>query len=208
MNFDQLVHLTGDLHCFSPGMVSAGESLDHVRVQLSRWVRSGRVTRICKGWYALNEPYRRVRIDMKVIASTIKAGSYVSLQSGLAFHGMIPEYVAETTCVTTGRPLTVHSPFGRIRYRHIKNDLFFGYSRIESGPQQAFVATGEKALLDLLYLTPGSDDPAYLAELRLQDLANLDVDAMGRMARLFTAPRIERAVKRVSRLLVEGSEMR
>jgi hypothetical protein len=70
------------------------------------------------------------------------------------------------------------------------------------------VATGEKALLDLLYLTPGSDDPAYLAELRLQDLANLDVDAMGRMARLFTAPRIERAVKRVSRLLVEGSEMR
>ena len=106
MDFARLVELTADLHCFSPGILAAGEDVTLVRVQLSRWVQSGRVIRIKKGWYTLNEPYRRIRLDTTVIASTIKAGSYVSLQSALAFHGMIPEYVAQTTCVTTGRPLS------------------------------------------------------------------------------------------------------
>lgn len=37
---------------------------------------------------------------------------------------------------------------------------------MDLGNQQAFVATAEKALLDLLYLQAGSDDPVYLKELR------------------------------------------
>ena len=208
MNFERLVELAGGLHCFSPGMVTAGEALDQVRVQLSRWVQTGRVIRIHKGWYTLKEPYRRVRLDMTVIASTIRAGTYVSLQSALAFHGMVPEYVAETTCVTTGRPLTIDSPFGRIRYRHIKDEAFFGYSRVERGPQQAFIATPEKALLDLLYLTPGSDDPDYLVELRLQQVENLNLDSMWRLSQRFAAPRVERALKLISRLLPEDGEKR
>ena len=204
MKFERLVELAGDLHCFSPGMVSAGEALKQVRVQLSRWVRNGRLLRICKGWYTLNEPYRRVRIDMNVVASTVKAGSYVSLHAALATHGMIPEYVAETTCVTTGRPGTIDSPFGRIRYRHIKKGLFFGYSRVERGLQHSVVATGEKALLDLVYLTPGSDDPDYIRGLRLQDIDNLDTDALWRMARRFALPRMERAVDIISHVAEEG----
>ncbi len=204
MDFRRLVQIAADLHCFSPGMLAAGEDIDHVRVQLSRWATSGRVVRIHKGWYALNEPFRRVRVDTNVIASTIKDGSYVSLQSALDFHGLIPEYVAETTCVTTRRPLTVDSPFGRIRYRHIKPDAFFGYVRIERGLQQAYVATPEKALLDLAYLTPGSQDRAYLSELRLQRTDALDLDTMRRMADRFGAPRLERTVDLLRQLLVGG----
>ena len=36
--------------------------------------------------------------------------------------------------------------------------------------QRASIATPEKALLDLVYLHPGGDNPAYLRELRLQNL--------------------------------------
>lgn len=74
-------------------------------MQLSRWVASGRVIRIHKGWYTLAEPFRQVCLDTNVVAGTIKQGTYVSMQSALAYHGLIPEYVAETTCVTIGRPL-------------------------------------------------------------------------------------------------------
>ena len=186
MRFERLVELAGDLHCFSPGMVSAGEALDQVRVQLSRWVR----------------------VDMNVVASTVKAGSCVSMHAAPAFHSRIPEYVAETTCVTTGRPATIHSPFGRIRYRHIKKDVFLGYSRVGSGLQQAVVATVEKALLDLFYLTPGSDDPEYIRGLRLQDLDKLDSATLWRMARRFASPKIERAASLVSRVVEEGGETR
>lgn len=74
---------------------------------------------------------------MNVVASVIKPGSYVSLHSALAFHGMIPEYVA--------------------------------------GP--------EKALLDLLYLTPGSEDPGYLVGLRLQHTDAFDLEKLRSIAR-------------------------
>ncbi len=184
-------------------MLAAGQSIDQVRVQLSRWVASGRVVRIHEGWYTLNEPFRRARIDTKVVASTIKEGSYVSLQSALEFHGLIPEHVAETACVTTGRPLTVDSPFGRIRYRHIKRDAFFGYMRVGNGLQQAYVAKPEKALLDLVYLTPGSEDRAYLNELRLQQTHTLDLDTMQGMAVRFHAPRLERTVDLIRQLIGE-----
>ncbi len=206
MDFARLVELTADLHCFSPGILAAGEDVTLVRVQLSRWVQSGRVIRIKKGWYTLNEPYRRIRLDTTVIASTIKAGSYVSLQSALAFHGMIPEYVAQTTCVTTGRPLSIDSPVGRFRFRHLKRDVFFGYTRHEFGTQHAFVANPEKALLDLLYLTPGSDSGDYLSELRLQGTEKLDLETLRQMASRFQTPRLERTVQLLPEVITSERE--
>jgi predicted transcriptional regulator of viral defense system len=201
MKYDELVDVAADLHCFSAGMVTAGEDIDAVRVQLSRWVSSGRLIRIHKGWYTLRDPFRRVRLNLNVVACTIKRGSYVSLQSALAYHGMIPEYVAETTCVTTGRPLSIDSHVGRIAYRHVKRDVFFGYEQEVSGKQEAYIASAEKALLDLFYLTPGSDDAAYIAELRLQASEQLDTDKMMRMAERFGAPRLLRAVEHLDQLL-------
>ena len=195
MKFDSLVEIAAELHCFSPGMLTAGENIDSVRVQLSRWVKSGRILRIHKGWYTLDEPFRRVRLDRNIIACTIKQGSYVSLQTALAYHGMIPEYVAETTCVTTGRPLSIDTPVGRLVYRHIKQELFFGCRREAGNKQTAYIATPEKALLDLFYLTPGSDDQAYIGELRLQGLEALDPDKMGAMAARSRVPRLSRAAQ-------------
>jgi predicted transcriptional regulator of viral defense system len=201
MDFDRLVELAADLHCFSTGMLAAGEDIDQVRVQLSRWARSGRVIRLHKGWYTLSEPFRHVRLDMNIVACAIKQGAYVSLQSALAFHEMIPENVPMTTCVTTARPLHINSPVGRIQYRHIKGAAFFGYRQTDSGTQPAYVAQPEKALLDLLYLTPGSVDKEYLVELRLQHVEDLDFKTLEQMAVRFEAPRLTRAVGLVGELI-------
>lgn len=204
MEYERLVNLTTDLHCFSPGMITAGEDIGHVRVQLSRWAAGGRIIRLHKGWYTLKEPFRRRKLDMAVIACTIKPGTYVSLHSALAYHGMIPEYVAETTCLTTGRPQVVETPFGRIRYRHIKTDVFFGYRQVESGVQQAFIARPEKALLDLLYLTQGSVGAGYLSELRLQNIEELDMPVMADLVKGFGSPRLMRAVSLFDELMDRG----
>lgn len=206
MDFSRLVEYAADLHCFSPGMVTAGERLDQVRVQLSRWVTSGRVIRIHKGWYTLSEPYRRVRLDLHVVACMIKGGSYVSMESALAFHGAIPENVPETTCMTTGRPIIIDSPFGRFRYRHVKGQAFFGYLSHTDGLQDGFVAVPEKALLDLLYLTPGSENRAYLSELRLQGAETFDFAAMRQMADRFESPRLVRSVGILEEMISAGEE--
>jgi predicted transcriptional regulator of viral defense system len=121
-------------------------------------------------------------------------GSYVSLQSALAYYGLIPEYVAVTTSVTTARPGRWETPLGDYAFRHIKAGLFYGYRRIKlGGGQHAFVASPEKGLLDLVYLQPGGDATSYLQALRLGNLERLDLDELGRLAELAHSPKLQRA---------------
>jgi hypothetical protein len=66
--------------------------------------------------------------------------------------------------------------------------------------QQAFVATPEKALLDLLYLFPDSDSPEYLRELRLQNLDRLDVQALAAFAETTRSRKLKKAARHVLEL--------
>jgi predicted transcriptional regulator of viral defense system len=127
---------------------------------------------------------------MHVIACAIRPGAYVSLQSALSHYGLIPEYVPETTCVTTGRPLLIETPFGRLTYRHVKKEAFWGYAEEQRDSQIAFVAKPEKAFLDLIYLTPGAVDRNYLVELRLQSLEDLDQGLVEEMTERFSSPKL------------------
>jgi hypothetical protein len=98
----------------------------------------------------------------------LNRASYVSLQSALSHYGMIPEYVPTTTGVTTGRPGGFETPLGRFQYRHVAKPLFHGFREVEiAGGQPVLIASPAKALVDLLYLTAGSDDAALLRELRV-----------------------------------------
>jgi predicted transcriptional regulator of viral defense system len=185
MKFDELVEKCQDMHCFCTGMLAAGEKLDQVRVQLNRWVKAGKLVRIHKSWYTLASPWRRTSINLFAMACSIKAGSYVSLQSALSYHGMIPEYVPETTCVTTGRPQRIQTPFGRISYRHLKRGAFTGFASETDDSQGVYMASAEKALLDLIYLTPGGAGKDYLESLRLQNLHDLSRERLLNSAACF-----------------------
>jgi hypothetical protein len=66
--------------------------------------------------------------------------------------------------------------------------------------QHAFVASPEKALLDLVYSQPGGDAPGYLGELRLQNLDRLDLDELARQADLADSPKLRRAARLVADL--------
>lgn len=53
--------------------------------------------------------------------------------------------------------------------------MFHGYEEFEIAPgQKAFIATPEKALVDLVYLTPQGESRPYLEGLRLQHLERID----------------------------------
>jgi len=209
MDFERLLRIVGDEPVFETGLLLAG-GVDprHVRRQLSRWVRAGRLYQLRRGLYTLAPPYQKVKPHPFLVANRLSRGSYVSLQSALAHCGLIPEYVPTVTSVTTTRPGRRETPLGIFEFRHLKPDLFFGYRRLDLGEgQAAFVATPEKALLDLIYLTPGGDAPEYLRELRLQNLDRLDLDALRRMAERFNRPKMARAVERiVERARAEAEE--
>jgi hypothetical protein len=103
--------------------------------------------------------------------------------------------------VTTARPQLHHTPLGDFNYRHISVSNFFGYRRLDLGQgQHAFIALPEKALLDLIYLTAGGDDRAYLRELRLQNLDRLEITALRELADRAGKPKLRRAADIVAEL--------
>jgi len=205
MKWEELLRQVAGEPVFRAGFLAgSGESLPVLRLQLSRWVRAGKLIHLAKGLYTLAEPYRKRAPHPFVLANAMKKGSYVSLQSALAYFGMIPEHVATVTSVTTQRPSQVETPLGRFLFRHIKKEWFSGCTQEDLGSgQKAFVATPEKALLDLVYLTPGADRFEFLTELRLQNLERLDRDALVRLAQTGKSPKLLRAVKLIEKLADE-----
>jgi len=205
MKLEELLRQVPGEPVFRAGFLAgSSESLSVLRLQLSRWVGAGKLIQLAKGLYTLAEPYRKLTPHPFVLANAMKKASYVSLQSALAHFGMIPEHVPTVTSVTTQRPARVETPLGRFLFRHVKKSWFNGYTQVDLGSgQKAFVATPEKALLDLVYLTPGADDYEFLVELRLQNLTRLDREVLIRLAGTSKSPKLERAAKLIERLMDE-----
>lgn len=210
MKFTQLLDIVGDDPVFSSSLLLAGD-VDKVDIasQLSRWVASGKIVSLRRGVYIVSQRYRRREPHSFEIANRLVEPSYVSLESALSFHGLIPEAVFTTTSVTRGRPSVHDTDLGRFSYRAISADLFWGYATMrvaETPVRTALVARPEKALLDLVHLRPGGDDPAFLEQLRLDRLDTLDLDLLAQYAKRSGKPKLERACGVVARMATEYSE--
>jgi len=202
MNFDDLLLLVKDEPVFDSSLLMSGRgSPAAVQQQITRWMHAGRLVQLRRGLYALAETYAKTAPHPFLLANRIRQPSYVSLQSALAWYGMIPEYVPAVTSVTTGHARDCRNAMGDFLYRHVKLDAFRGYRRLDvQAGQSAFVATPEKGLLDLIHLTPGADTEAYLRELRLQNLEALSIKALRRAAREWGSPKLLRAVEGIAQL--------
>lgn len=208
MEFTDLIKVVGDEPVFETGLLLAGDvRLGDVRKQLSRWTAAGKLYQLRRGVYALAPPFQKVKPHPFTVANHLARGSYVSCQSALAFYGHIPEYTPVTTSVTPGRASRWDTPVGSYVYRRIQVKLLHGYRLVEvGGGCSAFVATPEKALLDLIYLQPNGDTPAYLAELRLQNLAQLDLIELDQLAERIGSHKLQRAAAQVRSLAQSEAE--
>ncbi len=199
MEFDELLKLIGDDPVFESSLLLAGNiNPKIVHLQLTRWVNSRRIYQLRRGLYSIAPPYQKIQPHPFLVANHLQRSSYVSLQSALAFYGLIPENVNITVSVTTGRPERLETPLGIFEFRHIKSNLLFGYQMIDLGGQNALVATPEKALLDLLYLQPGGESPKYLQELRLQNLERLNPGLLMKHSKVFDSPKMSKVAKAIS----------
>ncbi len=208
MKFRELLQIVKDEPVFESGLLLAGKvNPTDVRRQLSRWVNAGLIYQLRRGVYALAPPYQKTKPHPFVVANKLVRASYVSLQSALAYYGLIPEYTPGVTGVTSGRPWHRRTPLGDYHFRHIKPDWFHSYQRLALGNEQyAFVALPEKALLDLIALTPKSDHPNYLSELRLQSLDKLDLGHLTRLAEESNRPKLRHATELIVHLATDSAE--
>ena len=206
MKWPALLEKVGEEPVFKTSTLVSGDvKLPVLRLQLSRWVRDGRLLQLRKGVYTIAKPYGKVPPEPLYLANVLKSASYVSLESALAHYGMIPEHVSTVTSVTTGRPENLETPLGTFIFRHVKKGWFFGFQRVQliSG-QDALLAQPEKALLDLIYLNPAGDEKSYLEQLRLQNLGRIDVHKLKQWANDSGRPKLKRAVELVADLAAQG----
>jgi predicted transcriptional regulator of viral defense system len=208
MEFAELLKVVGDEPVFETGLLLAGDvTLADVQKQLSRWHAAGRIHQLRRGVYALAPPFQKTKPHPFTVANHLVRASYVSCQSALAYYGLIPEYAPVTTSVTTGRAGAWDTSLGHYSYRHIQIKLLQGYRLIDvAGGQSAFVATPEKALLDLIYLQPGGDAPHYVSELRLQNLDRLNLADLDRLTERIGSPKLRRAAAQVRELAQAEAE--
>jgi predicted transcriptional regulator of viral defense system len=198
MNYDSLVRLTGALPCFDlPLLVQAfDDRREVVRVQLSRWMKQGKVIGLRRGLYALPDAYRRAALTPAGLAGLLYRPSYLSGLWALGYHDLLPERVVWLTSVTPRVPRRFENPFGVFDYRNIKQDAFFGYVAARHGGQEILVAEPEKALLDHWRLTAGEWTTERLLEMRYQHTDRVVAERLRDYAGRCRSPRLDRAARR------------
>lgn len=154
---------------------------------VNRALHRGELVRLRRARYRLATSIAGTAPHPFVIAQVLRAGSYVSLESALSFHGLIPEAVPSTLSVVPGRRRDdMRVPdFGTFLFWPLAlNPGYFleGVERVVLDGQAALVARPLRALLDrcCLFRTdwPGLADPLHglridpdgLAALRADDL--------------------------------------
>ena len=119
-----------------------------------RAVQKEEVLRLKPGLFCLSEPYRAEAPHPFVLAGLLHSPSFVSLESALAYHGLIPEAVFQVASVTASRRRKFETPFGRFSFQPVPCNFFKAGVRARkvAGNAWAFVADPLRAIADMVYL--------------------------------------------------------
>ncbi len=161
--------------------------------QFSLWVKKGYLLKLKNGLYAFSKDAEKLRGEE--IAFRLYQPSYLSLESALAWYGFIPEMVYAQVSVTARINRTFDNFFGHFIYRHMKKDLFWGYTDMRTENGHFLLAEPEKALLDYLYLnlakirSKADFDNIRLNRDHLRD--HLDADKLRKYVAAFGVKKVE-----------------
>lgn len=132
---------------------------------LRRLAAAGVIMKVRKGLWALSG-----KVDPLALAEHVTQPypSYVSLQTALYLHGMIDQIPAVTYLVSLGRTARIRTSAGPFSVHRVAPE-FFGGAHLDHRTGVR-LASPEKALLDVLYLSSGRSRLfARLPELELPD---------------------------------------
>jgi predicted transcriptional regulator of viral defense system len=119
--------------------------------RLNEWSKKGYIENVKRGFYRFTDLPKQEGVSL-FSANKIYNPSYISLESALSFHQIIPESVFTVTSVSTLNTTSLKSSLGNFSYSHLKENLYFGYVLVEINGLTVSMASLEKALLDYLYL--------------------------------------------------------
>ena len=122
---------------------------------VNRAVKAGELVRLRRGLYVLADEFREHPIHPYTVAQMLVPGSYVSLETALAFHGWIPEAVYTTASIAPGRKAKEfrHEELGFFTFHPLatqRGAFLELVRRVEANGQSFLVAHPLRALMDLV----------------------------------------------------------
>jgi len=173
----------------------ARETLDEVlssyrrpNDKVSEWLREGALQPLRRGLYLVGQPLRSSPVCLPLLANHLYGPSCLSLDFALAWHGLIPEGVAEVTSVTPRPSRSLNNALGRFSYHHLPLRYYaVGQELGQAGDGLSFLIAGPaKAVCDRLVLSR-SLPPLSRGAMRQWLLEDLRLDPHG-VAELNLAP--------------------
>lgn len=131
------------------------ETEQSIRTSLYRFTKEDKIISLKRGIYCFSPLWSKNVLSGHAITSVLYAPSYLSERWALSWYGIIPEKTVMYTSISTRVTRTFDNVFGVFRYRTIQKKLFFGFIKEVIGTGSFFIASPEKALLDLWYLEEG-----------------------------------------------------
>ncbi len=129
------------------------------RGKIARMLESGELISLRRGLYA-----GRRDLDPRCLAGSIYGPSYVSFETALAWHGMIPEGVTGILSATPKRAASFENDFGSFRYLTVPKAVYpIGVMRITDSDLPFLIASQTKALIDRIAREPGFRSMADVA---------------------------------------------
>jgi hypothetical protein len=124
---------------------------------VNRAMKAGELVRLRRGLYALADEFREHPVHPFAVAQMLVPGSYVSLETALAFHGWIPEAVYTTASIVPGRKAKEfrHEQLGFFTFHPLaiqQGSYLELVRRVEASSQSFLVADPLRALMDLVCL--------------------------------------------------------
>jgi len=116
---------------------------------LTRLTRTGLIKSVRHGTWWLEETLDPLRLPEYL---TSPLPSYVSLQTALHRRGLIEQIPEIVYAVSLARTQRVKTSAGSISIHHVAPEVFGGFEETERGTK---LATAEKALFDIAYLSSG-----------------------------------------------------
>lgn len=123
-------------------------TIRHASQILRRLAKAGLFIHLARGKWACCKT-----IDPLLLPEYLTAPdpSYISFQSALYYHGMISQIPDTVYAASLTRTQQYRTPIARISIHHLQPSFFFGFQLV--GQSRIKMATPEKALLDVLYLS-------------------------------------------------------
>lgn len=139
-------------------LVSILKEYERPNDKIYQLAKEGVIQSIKKGLYIVGPA---LNIDRKpepfLLANHILGPSYVSVETALSYHGLIPERVYEIASMTTQAPRKFNTPMGTFTYTRLPLPYYAYGIRSEklADDQYAMIASPEKALFDKIITTSG-----------------------------------------------------